>query len=143
MIRRPPRSTLFPYTTLFRSHGVPRLTGFRRARHPCHHSEAGEQASDKAREYCSERVEGRPIDAHQLTGKAKKGETEERGDDGVEREKRGQLHGGIPVRVRCPTAAPDRRQPRGPPASTILELWLRHRIVNDRPANGRRLTDRA
>src|SRR5688572_31251586 len=24
MIRRPPRSTLFPYTTLFRSHGVPR-----------------------------------------------------------------------------------------------------------------------
>src|SRR2546422_8233470 len=25
MIRRPPRSTLFPYTTLFRSHGVARL----------------------------------------------------------------------------------------------------------------------
>src|SRR2546430_13624275 len=25
MIRRPPRSTLFPYTTLFRSHSVPRL----------------------------------------------------------------------------------------------------------------------
>src|SRR5256885_9265774 len=25
MIRRPPRSTLFPYTTLFRSHGVPVL----------------------------------------------------------------------------------------------------------------------
>src|SRR3712207_7632592 len=24
MIRRPPRSTLFPYTTLFRSHGRPR-----------------------------------------------------------------------------------------------------------------------
>src|SRR2546426_8540014 len=24
MIRRPPRSTLFPYTTLFRSHGEPR-----------------------------------------------------------------------------------------------------------------------
>src|SRR3989449_11733453 len=24
MIRRPPRSTLFPYTTLFRSHAVPR-----------------------------------------------------------------------------------------------------------------------
>src|SRR3989454_3891623 len=23
MIRRPPRSTLFPYTTLFRSHGIP------------------------------------------------------------------------------------------------------------------------
>src|SRR5438132_9614275 len=26
MIRRPPRSTLFPYTTLFRSHGVRRIT---------------------------------------------------------------------------------------------------------------------
>src|SRR2546422_8391784 len=25
MIRRPPRSTLFPYTTLFRSHGADRL----------------------------------------------------------------------------------------------------------------------
>src|SRR3712207_8952802 len=27
MIRRPPRSTLFPYTTLFRSHGGPRVRG--------------------------------------------------------------------------------------------------------------------
>src|SRR2546429_132134 len=27
MIRRPPRSTLFPYTTLFRSSRVPNLTG--------------------------------------------------------------------------------------------------------------------
>src|SRR5204863_6109455 len=25
MIRRPPRSTLFPYTTLFRSHAAPRV----------------------------------------------------------------------------------------------------------------------
>src|SRR2546430_15914411 len=31
MIRRPPRSTLFPYTTLFRS-GVPRQEALRRAR---------------------------------------------------------------------------------------------------------------
>src|SRR3712207_7117916 len=32
MIRRPPRSTLFPYTTLFRSHrlGVSRATAWRR-----------------------------------------------------------------------------------------------------------------
>src|SRR5258708_21471937 len=32
MIRRPPRSTLFPYTTLFRSHGipVPAVADFRR-----------------------------------------------------------------------------------------------------------------
>src|SRR2546422_4815070 len=27
MIRRPPRSTLFPYTTLFRSHGIAGLEG--------------------------------------------------------------------------------------------------------------------
>src|ERR1039457_5043780 len=31
MIRRPPRSTLFPYTTLFRSHDAPQL-GFQFAR---------------------------------------------------------------------------------------------------------------
>src|SRR3712207_7677185 len=30
MIRRPPRSTLFPYTTLFRS------PGHKAAQHPCH-----------------------------------------------------------------------------------------------------------
>src|SRR2546426_5574267 len=30
MIRRPPRSTLFPYTTLFRSHAAPRLHALRR-----------------------------------------------------------------------------------------------------------------
>src|SRR5258705_3333603 len=42
MIRRPPRSTLFPYTTLFRSLGNPprRLRSFGRTRtqgdHPCH-----------------------------------------------------------------------------------------------------------
>src|SRR3712207_7365187 len=41
MIRRPPRSTLFPYTTLFRSpagrarHG-PRLRAARATRPPCH-----------------------------------------------------------------------------------------------------------
>src|SRR2546427_3135522 len=31
MIRRPPRSTLFPYTTLFRSHGLNRMKRHRRA----------------------------------------------------------------------------------------------------------------
>src|SRR5690242_21313536 len=31
MIRRPPRSTLFPYTTLFRSLGEPRPTGRQQA----------------------------------------------------------------------------------------------------------------
>src|SRR2546430_13377997 len=32
MIRRPPRSTLFPYTTLFRSHRAGKLLGVLRAR---------------------------------------------------------------------------------------------------------------
>src|SRR5690348_18106193 len=34
MIRRPPRSTLFPYTTLFRSHLVPSLTARLETRSP-------------------------------------------------------------------------------------------------------------
>src|SRR5256885_11358224 len=34
MIRRPPRSTLFPYTTLFRSHSRERRGGGRRADAP-------------------------------------------------------------------------------------------------------------
>src|SRR2546427_6690557 len=38
MIRRPPRSTLFPYTTLFRSRHLRRDRGIRggRLRHPAH-----------------------------------------------------------------------------------------------------------
>src|SRR2546422_3543871 len=39
MIRRPPRSTLFPYTTLFRSRGGFVAAGPRRERH--HHVHAG------------------------------------------------------------------------------------------------------
>src|SRR2546430_7500606 len=34
MIRRPPRSTLFPYTTLFRSRGINLLGGIERRFHP-------------------------------------------------------------------------------------------------------------
>src|SRR2546426_3702663 len=41
MIRRPPRSTLFPYTTLFRSFGVAELTGFGLDDHPHALSAAG------------------------------------------------------------------------------------------------------
>src|SRR3712207_6878226 len=33
MIRRPPRSTLFPYTTLFRSSGAVDVSGLRTSRH--------------------------------------------------------------------------------------------------------------
>src|SRR5437870_6016059 len=39
MIRRPPRSTLFPYTTLFRSVRTPDVAGHRRSGH---HFRAGE-----------------------------------------------------------------------------------------------------
>src|SRR5258708_27281131 len=44
MIRRPPRSTLFPYTTLFRSPGL-RLSRFRRAHDV---PWAGRQLADRA-----------------------------------------------------------------------------------------------
>src|SRR2546422_2155317 len=37
MIRRPPRSTLFPYTTLFRSDAAQRWPARRRARAESHH----------------------------------------------------------------------------------------------------------
>src|SRR5215475_15797540 len=37
MIRRPPRSTLFPYTTLFRSHGRWRSASYAGVARPVHH----------------------------------------------------------------------------------------------------------
>src|SRR6266487_5226282 len=45
MIRRPPRSTLFPYTTLFRSHGRPRRDQQRRDQQP--HSPPGDRKSTR------------------------------------------------------------------------------------------------
>src|SRR3712207_6896356 len=53
MIRRPPRSTLFPYTTLFRS-GEPALGFAERADHPARHAPGagpdGPLAGDHRRE---------------------------------------------------------------------------------------------
>src|ERR1039458_10647008 len=49
MIRRPPRSTLFPYTTLFRSGGVVPLNG----REPVDHSAAG-GSEGRSEEHTSE-----------------------------------------------------------------------------------------
>src|SRR2546430_3103774 len=45
MIRRPPRSTLFPYTTLFRSpaHEASHLLHVRPVRHGVHHRAGGEE----------------------------------------------------------------------------------------------------
>src|SRR5947199_10096518 len=48
MIRRPPRSTLFPYTTLFRSLGCPRSDRWIRARGPLR------QRGERSEEHTSE-----------------------------------------------------------------------------------------
>src|SRR5436305_7563501 len=57
MIRRPPRSTLFPYTTLFRSARVSRLTEARNG----HHESAQQVRPDRGRseEHTSE-LQSRP-----------------------------------------------------------------------------------
>src|SRR5690349_23074904 len=50
MIRRPPRSTLFPYTTLFRSHQVLRIedrqVGCERPMEHCHENEAQKRLNE-------------------------------------------------------------------------------------------------
>src|SRR3712207_7659298 len=48
MIRRPPRSTLFPYTTLFRSAGERRARGFEREERPGVGGEVGLGDGDAA-----------------------------------------------------------------------------------------------
>src|SRR5580700_6832738 len=53
MIRRPPRSTLFPYTTLFRSHAVCRSAQQRRAAHGC--GERGRRSEEHTSELQSRR----------------------------------------------------------------------------------------
>src|SRR2546430_11684401 len=45
MIRRPPRSTLFPYTTLFRSRPLPDLAGAREQRDPAEVVELDDRAA--------------------------------------------------------------------------------------------------
>src|SRR3712207_8793365 len=90
MIRRPPRSTLFPYTTLFRSHheghregaehGLPRGTRRRRqgdpqrrrpAPHPVHeHLRSEEHTSElQSRQYlvCRLLLEKKKTTNHQIT----------------------------------------------------------------------------
>src|SRR3712207_7752817 len=61
MIRRPPRSTLFPYTTLFRSDlgGVPRLALAAQERH----------VRDSAAEHAAERGPERPLARRDLRGR--------------------------------------------------------------------------
>src|SRR6266487_5765228 len=52
MIRRPPRSTLFPYTTLFRTGPRGRAAGRRRAREPAAGGRAGQRVAGADRDAC-------------------------------------------------------------------------------------------
>src|SRR5260370_32058601 len=52
MIRRPPRSTLFPYTTLFRSHAERHRK--HNHRHQCHCNHAGHAHKGRSEEHTSE-----------------------------------------------------------------------------------------
>src|SRR2546422_7222744 len=54
MIRRPPRSTLFPYTTLFRSPLGPRARPPRRALPEAHVAPALAELGDRSEEHTSE-----------------------------------------------------------------------------------------
>src|SRR5258708_29286609 len=56
MIRRPPRSTLFPYTTLFRSVGAAAAGGPQPAEHDDvrHRRAAGGRGADRSEEHTSE-----------------------------------------------------------------------------------------
>src|SRR5256885_16355321 len=58
MIRRPPRSTLFPYTTLFRSGGAPLVTGLRQEMRAAHLADL--QLLGVTREHRTCRVVGEP-----------------------------------------------------------------------------------
>src|SRR5258708_17264489 len=63
MIRRPPRSTLFPYTTLFRSHGGEAETALRRRRqleaaaHPVPRDDQGRHRSARPAQEADRRLQ--------------------------------------------------------------------------------------
>src|SRR2546426_12103553 len=65
MIRRPPRSTLFPYTTLFRSHG-PAVVRHRHGPRAHHFAELGELLALLAHGDGADRIDPREPGAHRL-----------------------------------------------------------------------------
>src|SRR3989475_872563 len=67
MIRRPPRSTLFPYTTLFRSGQIFRDLAAHMARHDDAFAAAHFQTGDE--QLCREAFEGRGVDFNELLDK--------------------------------------------------------------------------
>src|SRR3712207_8449092 len=84
MIRRPPRSTLFPYTTLFRSHppppGRPRAGGDRRCdlrrvprAQPARRPRPRPDAADRSEEHTSELQSRQYIVCRLLLEKKKEG----------------------------------------------------------------------
>src|SRR5437899_10207088 len=81
MIPRPPRSTLFPYTTLFRSPTIPRLAGAAHSRSPASHpcsarsrttSQGGDAVLDRSEEHTSELQSLRHLVCRLLLEKKKK-----------------------------------------------------------------------
>src|SRR3712207_8472322 len=63
MIRRPPRSTLFPYTTLFRSHAEgARGVGFLPAQHEERDARQQEEAPEHRQRILDEALETRVLD---------------------------------------------------------------------------------
>src|SRR3712207_7742111 len=102
MIRRPPRSTLFPYTTLFRSHDGPARRADPRAAHPAARAPAGagerrggavgavlrrRAAAHRSEEHTSELQSRQYLVCRLLLEKKK--ETDERGSGGPRRISRG------------------------------------------------------
>src|SRR5258708_27582617 len=70
MIRRPPRSTLFPYTTLFRSRNPHALAGAADVFRPCQQI-AGHPLADLAGRRDAEDRSGRRVGDEQLAGDRK------------------------------------------------------------------------
>src|SRR2546422_8568383 len=90
MIRRPPRSTLFPYTTLFRSRDaaadqerIPRRPGDRRFRRGCDRSDR----SARSEEHTSELQSRLHLVCRLLLEKKKKNTTQRKNVDGIKRDK--------------------------------------------------------
>src|SRR5438034_4039377 len=79
MIRRPPRSTLFPYTTLFRSRGERPRKG--EARHHLHRRGGQDQPQERSEEHTSELQSHSDLVCRLLLEKKKTKKTEKSKND--------------------------------------------------------------
>src|SRR2546430_17724430 len=102
MIRRPPRSTLFPYTTLFRSAGAETLHGPPRDERP---DVVGRRAADRANA-----EEDHRADADEPAGAAIDGAPREREDRRVRAEIEGDRPGRLVEPVERDRELPDDRR---------------------------------